>query len=200
MRKIIFFTLLLFTNCSLFAQDNNDSEPIKNDFEAIINYTNNQEIGKILDMSYPRMFEIMPRDAMESMISSAMEKIGVKVTYGNTDPNLRISKISTIGDAQIVLGKYNQKMAMTFDNEQMVDMIMSVGNKAYPDYTLEKSNSNTVVLDGVSYLLAIKDSYTDNAWKYINYSDNKSLLEQILSSDIFSAAEELKAELNGTQE
>lgn len=200
MRKIVFLTLLLFANCLLFAQDRSDDEIIKNDFEAIISYTNNHEIGKILDMSYPRMFEIMPKEAMETMVDSAMATIGIKLTYGNIAPNLQISRTATIGDAEIAVGKYNQSMTMTFKNEEMVDMILSVGKTAYPDYTLEKVDSKTIVLDGVSYLLAIKDSYTDKMWKYINYSGDQNLFEKMLPAELLSVAEELKAELNNIQE
>lgn len=179
----------------LLAQDN-DLDLVKGDFEKVINFTKDKETEKILDMTYPRLFEVTSRDVMKAMMDSMMPKLGITITYEDIAPNIKLSNVKPVDGASIVLCKYNQNMTMYFQNAQFTDLVLTEGKSMYPDYELKKIDSNSIKLEGFAYLMAIKDSHTDGAWRYLSISDNLSVLGKILSPQLLTEVAHLKTELS----
>jgi hypothetical protein len=61
------------------------------------------------------------------------------------------------------------------------------------DTKIEKLGTNKVRMRGTQYLLAIKDSYTNNTWKYLRYDDEDAATNaKVLSKEILANATQLK--------
>ncbi len=195
MKKILFTLLFIFSCTWVFAQ-NSDLDIVKNDFEKIIDFTKNKETEKILDMTYPRLFEVTSRDVMKAMMDSMMPKLGITISYEDIAPNIKLSGVESIEGTSFVLCKYNQNMTMYFQNPQFTELVLSEGKSMYPDYELKKIDSNSVKLDGFAYLMAVKDSYTDGVWRYLSISDNLSVLGKILSPQLLTEVAQLKTDLS----
>jgi hypothetical protein len=64
------------------------------------------------------------------------------------------------------------------------------------DNVIEKLGKNKVRIKGSAYLLAIKDAYTKNTWKYLRYDEeNADVNAKILSKEIIKTVEEMKTSI-----
>jgi hypothetical protein len=70
MKKLIVCLLMLCATTAGFAQD---EQIIKKDFQTIIDYTRQLNIDKVLDMTYPPLFKIMPKAQMAALAKGALQ-------------------------------------------------------------------------------------------------------------------------------
>lgn len=159
--------LLLFLGLNLsFSQST--EETITTDFNQIIEYTRQKNMDKVLDMTYPRLFDVYPKEMLAGMATGMLESMGIKTIYEDNQTNLMISPLKNIANikTEICIGKYNQNMILEFNDENAVKFFTQ---NPIDGYTIEIIDSKKIRMLGVSYLLAIKDSYSSNTWKYMNY-------------------------------
>ncbi len=186
--KFKFIFLLFFLVNFAFAQSEQDL--IRKDFETIVNYTRQGQMEKILDMTYPKIFEKMPKETMLGMMKMATEGMGMKMIYEQNTINLNMSSIEKLKDATICLSSYDQTTVIEFTSPMMAKMFLMAKNE---DYTVDKIDDKKIKMSGKAYLLAIKDTYTKNTWKYLNY--DQTMDPSSLSSEIYKKSVELKTAL-----
>ena len=188
--KHIFLFLFLFSASTVSAQD---QEIIKRDFQKIVEYTSQLKIDEVLNMTYPQLFKVIPKAQMSAMAKGMLSGMGIKMIYEQVPVNLKMTPIKTLSKSSICLSKYNQSMVMEAGDSNMLNMLTQTKMK---DNVIEKLGQNKVRIKGVSYLLAIKDGYTENTWKYLRYDDeNAASTSAILSKEIVNAVEEMKTSL-----
>ena len=188
--KSIFLFILCFATDNLLAQD---QDIIKRDFQTIIKYTSEMKIDQVLDMTYPQLFKVMPKAQMSAMAKGLLSGMGVKMIYEQIPINLQTTPIKKLSKSTICLGKYNQSIVMEVENSALLDMVIQAKMK---DNVIEKLNKNKVRIKGKSYLLAIKDAYTKNTWKYLRYDEeNAAANSKILDKEILTNVEKLKSTL-----
>ena len=186
MRKLLLL-LLMAASQTTFAQD---QTTIKKDFESIVLKTSQNKIDEVLDMTYPRLFELMPKAQMSAMATGMMTGMGMKTIYEEAPLNLKMSKIEKVGAAQICLAAYDQRMRMEFTQPAMMEMMLKT---PMAGKTVDKVDEKTIRIKGRDYLLAIKDAYTKNTWKYLRYDDDSAALnEKVLAKEIIAKANQLK--------
>lgn len=191
MKKIILF-LLLVSAQSAIAQ--NETTTIKKDFETMIRYTREKKINEIMEMTYPKLFQVIPKEKMAAMVKTGLDGAGMKMIYEANKTNLHFSKIAKLKASTVCLAKYDQNMVIEFTDPKMAQMFLKAKSK---DLIPEKLSDKKVRLKGKSYLLAIKDAYTKNTWKYVNYNDlDQELNNKILSAEIKNSVVQLKSELD----
>jgi hypothetical protein len=189
MKKLL-ICLLLLSATSTFAQD---AVTIKHDFETIVAYTHQKNMDKVIDMTYPQIFKVMPKAQMKAMANGVLDGMGIKTIFEEVPLMLNLSPVKKLSTASVCLGKYNQSMVLEFKNPSMIDIITKTAMK---DTKIEKVSANSVRMKGTQYLLAIKDSYTNNTWKYLRYDDEDTATNaRILSKEIITAATQLKTAL-----
>lgn len=190
MKNILLFLFVLLTGTA-FAQD---QEIIKRDFQTIIKLSSEMNIDKVLDMSYPQLFTVMPKAQMSAMAKGVLVGMGITTIYEQVPINLKMSPIKTLSKSAVCLSKYNQSMIMEAADAGLLEMMTQAKMK---DKIIEKIDKNKVRIKGSAYLLAIKDGFSKNKWTYLNYDDeNSAMNEKILSKEILKTAEELKISLN----
>ncbi|MBB3970821.1 hypothetical protein [Mucilaginibacter phyllosphaerae] len=189
MKKILFCLLILFAGGAV-AQD---AQIIKKDFEAIVAYTHQKNMDKVIDMTYPQIFKVMPKAQMKAMANGALDGMGIKTIFEEVPLMLKLSPVKKLKDATVCLGKYNQSLVLEFKNPSLVDMMAKTKMK---DTRIEKLGANKLRMKGTQYLLAIKDKYTNNTWKYLRYDDEDAATNgKILSKEIITVATQLKTAL-----
>jgi hypothetical protein len=188
--KHIFLFLLIFSARTVFAQD---QEIIKRDFQTIIKYTSQMKIDEVLEMTYPQLFNVMPKAQMSAMAKGMLSGMGIKMIYEQVPINLKMTPIKTLSKSSICLGKYNQSMVLEAADANLLGMFTQAKLK---DNVIEKLGKNKVRIKGSSYLLALKDAYTKNTWKYLRYDDeNAEVNSKILSKEIIKNVEDMKTSL-----
>ncbi|GGH04821.1 hypothetical protein GCM10007352_08240 [Mucilaginibacter phyllosphaerae] len=170
-----------------------DAQIIKKDFEAIVAYTHQKNMDKVIDMTYPQIFKVMPKAQMKAMANGALDGMGIKTIFEEVPLMLKLSPVKKLKDATVCLGKYNQSLVLEFKNPSLVDMMAKTKMK---DTRIEKLGANKLRMKGTQYLLAIKDKYTNNTWKYLRYDDEDAATNgKILSKEIITVATQLKTAL-----
>lgn len=190
MKKI---AVVIFVMISVsFASNAQNSEAlIKADFEKIIQFSQKQEIKKVIEMTYPRYVAIYPEGVMAGMAEGLIKGMGLKITYDNSPYNIKLSALTTLKNGTICMGEYDNNSILEFENEMMVKLFTMAPIEGFVVTKLEEKKIRMV---GKSYLLAIKDSYTKNEWKYLNYDiEVGDKTKEFLSDEIIKAAESLKA-------
>ncbi|MFD0765047.1 hypothetical protein ACFQZI_09280 [Mucilaginibacter lutimaris] len=189
MKKLLLCLFLLSAGAA-FAQV---AQAIKKDFEAIVAYTHQKNMDKVIDMTYPRIFTVMPKAQMKDMANGMLDGMGIKTIFEEVPLMLKLSPVKKLNNAAICLGRYNQSMVLEFANPALADMMTKTQMKGT---VTEKIGDNKVRMKGTQYLLAIKDSYTGNSWKYLRYDDEDAATNaRILSKEIIAAATQLKTAL-----
>ncbi|WP_454802562.1 hypothetical protein [Mucilaginibacter phyllosphaerae] len=189
MKKTLICLLILSATKSM-AQD---AQTIQKDFETIVAYTHQKNMDKVIDMTYPQLFTVMPKAQMKAMAAGVLDGMGIKTMFEEVPLMLKLSPIKKLSNAAICLGKYNQSMVLEFKNSSLVDMMAKTKMK---DARMEKIGTNKLRMKGTQYLLAIKDKYTNNTWKYLRYDDEDAATNaKILSKEIIAAATKLKTAL-----
>ncbi|OOQ59485.1 hypothetical protein [Mucilaginibacter pedocola] len=190
MKKLILCLLLPLSLTTAMAQD---AQIIQKDFQTIIGYTRKLEIDKVLDMTYPPIFKIMPKAQMSAMAKGVLTSMGIKTVYEEVPIGLTLSPVTKTATGTICLGKYNQSMILESTNSALLDMMVKAKSGSNK---VEKISANKVRMKGINYLLAIKDANTAGTWKYLRYDDEDSATnERILPKDIAAGAAKLKAGL-----
>lgn len=190
MKKLL-ICLLLLSATSAFAQD---AVTIKRDFETMVAYTRQKQMGKIVDMTYPQLFKVMTKEQMRASADGVLTGMGATMIFEEKPLMLKLSPVKKLTNASICLGRYNQSMIMQFKDPSMIDMLTKVKMK---DNKIEKLDKNRIRMSGVQYLLAIKDAYTNGTWKYLRYDDENAAIDaKVLSKEIQTNSAQLKATLN----
>lgn len=190
MKKLILCLLLPLQMGVAVAQD---AQIIQKDFQTIIGYTKKLEIDKVLDMTYPPLFKLMPKAQMSAMAKGMLTSMGIKTVYEEVPIGLKLSPVTKLSAATICLGKYNQSMVLESSQTALLDMMVKAKMK---DNKIEKISPNKVRIKGTNYLLAIKDANTAGTWKYLRYDDEDSATNaKVLSKEIAASANKLKAAL-----
>jgi hypothetical protein len=185
-----FFCLLMLYAGATMAQD---AQVIKKDFETIVAYTHQKNMDKVIDMTYPQLFKVMPKAQMKAMANGALDGMGIKTIFEEIPLMLKLSPVKKLANATVCLGRYNQSMVLEFKNAALIDMIAKA---KMGDTKIEKLGANKVRMRGTQYLLAIKDSYTNNTWKYLRYDDEDAATNaKVLSKEILDTATQLKTAL-----
>jgi hypothetical protein len=190
MKKLL-ICLLLLSATGTFAQD---AATIKHDFETMVAYTRQKQLGKIVDMTYPQLFKIMPKEQMLASDDGLLNGMGATMIFEEKPLMLKLSPVKKLTNASICLGRYNQSLIIQFKDQSMIDMLAKVKMK---DNKIEKLDKNRLRMRGVQYLLAIKDAYTNGTWKYLRYDDENAAVDaKVLSKEIQTNSAQLKAALN----
>ncbi|MCX2492411.1 hypothetical protein OQX63_02945 [Pedobacter sp. PF22-3] len=188
--KHIFLLLLIFSASTVLAQD---QEIIKRDFQTIIKYTSQMKIDEVLNMTYPKLFNVMPKAQMSAMGKGMLSGMGIKMIYEQVPVNLKMTPVKPFPKGSICLGKYNQSMVLEAADANMLGILTQTKLK---DNVIEKLGKNKVRIKGSAYLLAIKDAYTKNTWKYLRYDEeNADVNAKILSKEIIKTVEEMKTSI-----
>lgn len=195
MKKLLTLTVFLASISLCFSQT--VETKLKNDFEQIISFTKNNEMQKVIEMTYPRFVDLLPEGGMAALTSSVLDGMGIKTMYEDVPINLRTSPILELNKATICMAEYDANSVLEFTDKSMADMFTTFSPEGYK---VEKIGDNKVRMTGKGYLLAIEDEYTKGTWKYLNYDEsiiNSNVSDKFLSNEIVEGAVKLKKELIG---
>lgn len=191
MKKFILCLLMAWQITNALAQD---AQIIQRDFQTIIGHTRKMEIDKVLDMTYPPLFKVMPKAQMSAMAKGALSGMGIKTIFEEVPIGLTLSPVTKLGGATICLAKYNQSMILESSQTALLDMLAKAKMK---DNVVKKVSPGKLRIKGKNYLLAIKDANTGNTWKYLRYdNEDAEMNAKVLSKEISAGAARLKLALN----
>ena len=190
MKKSILLIFILLLGTHIEAQ--------KSDLDALaidmFKKVNERNFDALMDMTYPAVFDVVPKDMMISSFKSMFEgNDDVSIDLPELEPNFQTTQVYKTENSKIEYAfmNYDLLMSMTFKNQEfdqesqkmMIDMIKAQGM----DATFESKNKINVNAQNRVVIL-LKDDKTNNEWKMINYDPNSPFFVQILPAEIIEKA------------
>ncbi len=197
--KILFFFFILIVGLNQSeAQENinDDLEQIESLVQKMFSSMNNRDFDALVEMTHPKVFEILPKATMKSAIKTMFE--------GNEDYSIELSKVipkyklsqifkSNEDNLEYAFVSFNMDMKMTFHkqefNEESKEMMIPMMKAQGMDVKFI-SNNTLSVLKRDSVTIILKDDTTNNEWVMVNYNPDSPLFYQILPTSLMEKAKE----------
>ncbi|MEZ0005601.1 hypothetical protein ABH942_000958 [Flavobacterium sp. 28YEA47A] len=188
MKKIVCLALLLLISVQSFSQD---MASLKANAQKFYDYTINHQYEEMMDMVYPKLFDIAPKAALLETLKKSFEgNEGFKIKMVAAPPNFVFGNIKKIGDHTFSVISHDNTMQIIWDEaipnleiQDYIDMFKSAMKTENVSYDPQNKTMN---IKTQAKMIAISDNLTKKQWKYLIY--NEQIFPQIFD-------EKIKAEL-----
>lgn len=178
----LFISFLLFTNVN--AQD---QDAIKAEANKYYDILKNMDLVKTLNMTYPRIFEIVPRDKMEESFAKIFDDSTIRMQFSNFSIGNISNSIQKDG-IKYALVKYAYTLSLTFNEEMDKDFEKPMLNTYKEMYgkknVIYNRDTQTFVITVNTSMFAIKDPQF-GGWKFLeNKPTMITLLGKLIPEDV----------------
>lgn len=168
-KQFLLIAFLLSTCLSVTAQDRQSLE------EAALQMYNNTVAGNyesVASGTYPKVFEIIPKEKMMEMLKGMLNGDGYSMMLLKGNPNFEFGPVKKINEGNYSLVKHDLLMKMIFK-----EPVSDAESKTMTDNFKKAMQTNDVAFDAKSNSFTIKkrvdvifvyDKITGNKWKFIN--------------------------------
>lgn len=186
MKKIILIVFFTVLSNSIFAQS---MESMK--IEADKAFVNTYELNynKILDGTYPKVFEVLDRKLMLQVLKSTFEgNEEMSIKLNKVDPNFKFGEIFSIGNQKFCMIDHDLSLTLIMKEKMKSDeaeMMLSLFKAAMEtdDITYNKKE-RSFTINKIATMIAISDEFTKNEWKFINKDENNVLAKKMFSEEV----------------
>ena len=162
---------------------------------------NNKNFDVIMEMTHPKVFEIVPKDQMKNFIKSTFEGNNeFSIELDKEIPKYKLSELFVIPKDSLdyAFVTYDMKMKMTFKNQEFEDeqknMMKRMMKLKGMDIKFISNNTIDVLMkDRLNIFL--KDFSTKYKWVMVNYDPDSPLFYQILPASLLEASKNFKQNL-----
>ncbi|WP_422104677.1 hypothetical protein [Winogradskyella sp.] len=162
--------------------------------KVMFEHTNNKNYDALIDITHPKLFEIVPKETMVTVLKSMLEgNEEMSIDIPEQHPEYKISDVfkDEENNSDFAFVSYALHMSMTFKNQEfdedtknsMVQMMKLQGMEAefVSDSTISLNMPNSMTI-------MINDESTNNKWAMINYDPDSPMFFQILSAPVLEKA------------
>lgn len=184
MKKTITLFLVLASFIFGFSQN---LKALQTDAQIMYDNAITLDLDKILDQTYPKVFEIASREQMKDVLNEAFNNEAMTIRLVKIDPKFTFGEIKKIGNQTFCVFEHENKMTMAFKEdmgesaEMMLEMIkesMGASEATYDDKTF------TFTILKRAKVLAVSDELTNNTWKFVNIEKDGSLIQMLFDEKI----------------
>lgn len=186
MKNFLLIPLLFLTILS-FSQEKNELKPLIQD---LITNTLNADYDKVLDVTYPKLFDLISREQMKEMFAQMLTNEQFVIAFEKIDNQIQIGEVQVIDNDKYVWIDYKNAMNIKFNDMQGQDPKAMLGlfESAYPDGKVtwnEQKQRFEILID--SMMLAISDELTHGQWMFLNANtSDKQMLQMILEEKVIN--------------
>lgn len=192
--KIVFlFSVVVFTFFIARSQEN-----AKKDLNTMaikmFEKTNERDFDALLDMTYPKVYDLVPKETMKNLFVSMFEGTDeMSINLPNLTPKYILSDIYSDEDSntEYAFLTYDMSMSMTFkqqdfdkDGKQMMIKMFKVQGM---DASFETDNKINILAPN-RMVVFLKNESSNKEWKMINYDSNSPIFVDMLSVGILEKA------------
>lgn len=173
MKKIFYAALLICASYTGFSQD---AASMKSGAQTLIDKTVAKDYNALLDMTYPKLFTLAPREAvLESLKSTFDGNQGFKIVMLPAAPNFVFGEIKKIGNQSFAIIDHDNALQVVWDEPIPAEEVETyVGlfktNMKTQDVTYD-ATKKTMNIKAKAKMVAVADETTKNKWTYLTYSD-----------------------------
>ena len=158
--------------------------------DSLLLLTEGSDIDRILDFTYPKLFTIVPREAMLKALAESLQGEEFSTTIDSV-MTVRIFPIFTAGNARFAKITHRMRMNMKFnetidtseaDSRALLSMIREDYGEA--NVFFDKP-ANTIRIGMLSDLVAILDDYSPE-WSFVNFDEKEDseLASMLFTEDV----------------
>lgn len=188
--RITLLFLLFISLKSIGQQDPALTERLK----MVLKVTQEMDTEKILDLSYPKLFDIVPRETMAEAITGMYSNEAMTITLDSLQTKT-IFPIFKSGEGQYAKISYSMIMRMKFtetiDSAEVAEMLPEMEADFGKGNIRFDAASNTVIVKNHSELVAIKDQFAKE-WCFVNYEAESELTPLLFSNEVVQKLKEYK--------
>lgn len=193
--KVLGVVLLFGFLC--FSQNTSDAIKIKaidSLTQKMFSYMIDRDFDAILDLTHPKVFEILPKESMKSVLKSTLEgNEEFSIELPNTVPDYKISELfkGEENNLEYAFVSYNLQTKMTFHKQEfdadIKDMMISMMRLKGMDVTFISDNTLNILMNN-RMTIVMRDKHTDNKWVMINYDAESPLFYQVVPTVVLEKA------------
>lgn len=162
---------------------------------------NNKDFESIMDMTHPKVFEIVPREAMVNVFKTMFEgnnEYTIEIPKETPEYKLTEVKNDIESNTDYAFVSYHMKMKMTFNDQEFGDeekeMMVNMMKLQEMHVRFISDNAMDVTMKNRVVILLNSDA-TNNEWSMLNYDKDSPLLYQILPTGIIEKTKEYHQDL-----
>lgn len=202
--KAILLTLLFISGANAFSQNETTTKEFK-ELNKIAKKmfvdVNNKDFDAIVDMTYPKVFDIASKDQMKALVKDMFEgNQEFTIEIPKIIPKYKLSKIykKTKDSLEYAFVSYDMKMKMTFHKQEFDDqakkmMIPYMETKGMFVKFTANNSMDVLMKDRITIL--IKDSTTKDKWTMVNYDPDSPMFYQMVPASLLESAKLYKQDL-----
>ena len=162
---------------------------------------NNRDYDAILEMSHPKVFELVSKDQMKDFLKSTIEgNEQFSIDIPKVIPEYKISKIykEEEDNLQYAFVSYDMSMNMTFHDQKFDEeakKIMASTMKAQGMDTEFLSENTVKIIMNDRITVILKGDSTKNKWVMMNYDTSSPLVYQVFSTSLLETAKKYREDL-----
>lgn len=187
--KKLFITLFIITGC-LFTASAQDKAALQQGAERIYKNTTQGNYEALLDDTYPKIFNFIPKDQMLKMLQGLLKGDGYVMDVLEAPANFQYGEIKKIGDGSYCIIKHDLLSKMTFtqpvSDAESKELIANLKNAMHTDDVTFNPRSNSFTILSRADLIAVYDSSTGGKWKFMNKGGEK-LMDKLFTKEVRSA-------------
>jgi hypothetical protein len=141
----------------------------------------------ILDLTYPKVFDIVNRETMLTTLDNLFQNKTMKVRFVHPKVTFTYADIKEIEGKKFCVINYKNAMRITFEEkltQDRADIFLKSMNETKKYTTVKfETERNSFLLEGNSILIAVSDELSRNRWTFLNH-DNDVFFVQIFNVTI----------------
>lgn len=198
---LLFWFILLGCLTYSYAQETVNTREVETVAHKMFVDLNNLDYDAILDMTHPKVFDLVSKEQMKTLFMSMFEgNDEFSVEIPKTIPDYKVSDVykGKENNLEYAFVSYDMSMKMTFNNQEFDDegkemMINMMKVQGMDVAFLSNSTMDVLMRDRVTILL--KEDATENNWVMINYDPDSPITYQLLSTDLLEKTKQYRQNL-----
>jgi hypothetical protein len=177
---------ILFVLVSFFGFSQS-LESMKIEVQKIYDLTIEKKFDIVLESTYPKIFEVVPKKAMKEAMNSMFDNEQMTLTIEKVNPDFTFGEILIIQGSKYCIIEHNNKMTMKFKEElgEGKEFILTSLNESMTGYKVTLNEKTEVfTVNGKAKMIAISDEFTNGSWKYVNYNGESPMMEKVLGKEV----------------
>jgi hypothetical protein len=194
-KRIVAFLISLVLFVDLTAQQDT---ALINRLNNVLKYTQLMDMDKVLDLTYPKLFTIVPRVDLLELMQNSFETD----EFSSTLDSLKVDTVFPvfeIQDESFAKVKHTMLMRMKFKNttDSAAEasngvMIGLLASQFGEDHVRFDKPNNTITISMLSKMIAVKNK-SENLWYFVNFDEeNKEMLDLLFSEEVQTKLTEYK--------
>ena len=182
--------LLLLISQVTVGQDLNS---LKIEAQKVYEATAILDFDKIIDGTYPKVFEIVSKEQMKQILISTFNgNDEMKIKLLNVPPDFKFGEIKKIDTQTFCLIDHNLSMELTLqekiEDDEEAEMMLEIFKAGMEtDKVTFNKETNTFTIIKISTMIGIADQATNNTWKFLNKDKENVLATKLFSKKVLKA-------------